>query len=138
MPYVPDSILDSTKKILGLDSDYKHFDVDIIMHINSIFSQLTQLGVGPEDGFEIEDNSTLWSAYLGGNKKINLVKSYMYLKVRILFDPPTTSFDITAKQDQIKEFEFRINVAVQSEQFKYLPIPEETEEVPGEVEWADA
>lgn len=133
MPYVPNSILDSTKKILGLDSDFKHFDVDIVMHINSVFSQLIQLGAGPEDGFEIEDSSTLWSAYLGDNKKLNFIKSYMYLKVRMLFDPPTTSFDITAKQEQIKEFEFRINVAVQSDQFKDLPLPVETEEVPGEV-----
>lgn len=137
MPYVPDSILDSTKKILGLDSDYPHFDIDIVMHINSVFSGLTQLGVGPEDGFEIEDSSTLWVEYLGANKKINLVKSYMYLKVRMLFDPPTTSFDITAKQEQIKEFEFRINVAIQSDQFTYLPLPVEDETL-GEVEWADA
>ena len=100
------------------------------MHINSVFSQLIQLGAGPEDGFEIEDSSTLWSAYLGDNKKLNFIKSYMYLKVRMLFDPPTTSFDITAKQEQIKEFEFRINVAVQSDQFKDLPLPVETEEVP--------
>ena len=122
-----DRILESVKKVLGIAPEYLAFDVDIVMHINSVFSQLIQLGAGPEDGFEIEDSSTLWSAYLGDNKKLNFIKSYMYLKVRMLFDPPTTSFDITAKQEQIKEFEFRINVAVQSDQFKDLPLPVETE-----------
>ena len=111
MPAVPNSILDSTKKILGIDADYDAFDLDIITHINSTFAQLAQLGVGPEEGFEIEDSSKLWSDFLGANKLINSVKSYMYLKVRMYFDPPTTSFDLTAKQEQIKELEWRLNVA---------------------------
>lgn len=111
MAAIPNSILDSTKKMLGLDADYDAFDIDIIIHINSTFSQLAQLGVGPDEGFEIEDNTTLWSDFLGANKLINFVKSYMYLKVRMWFDPPTTSFDLTAKQEQIKELEWRMNVA---------------------------
>lgn len=135
MPYVPNSILDSTKKVLGLDSDYDVFDVDILMHINSMFAQLHQLGVGPDDGFEIEDSTTLWSDYLGENKKISLVKSYMATKVRLLFDPPTTSFDLTAKQEQAKEFEWRIVVAVESDQLVYVP-PSEPED-PEDAVWKE-
>lgn len=110
MPAVPNSILDTTKKLLGLEYDYDRFDIDIIIHINSAFAQLAQIGVGPDEGFEIEDSSKLWSDYLGGNKLLNQVKSYMYLKVRMLFDPPTTSFDLTAKKEQILEWEWRLSV----------------------------
>jgi len=136
MPYVSNSILDTTKKVLGLDSEAKMFDEDILMHINSVFSQLHQLGVGPEDGFEISDTSTLWSAYLGDNKKVNLVKTYMYLKVRMFWDPPTTSFAITAVNDQIKELEWRINVAVDTKELVYVPI-EDDENNPTEPNWGD-
>ena len=130
MPYIENSILDSTKKVLGVDSEFHHFDIDILMHINSVFAGLIQLGAGPEDGFEIEDSSTTWDEYLNGNKKLAFIKSYMYLKVRMLFDPPTTSFDITAKQDQLKELEFRINVAVQSDQFAHFKFV-----IPADVPW---
>lgn len=130
MPYIEDSILDTTKKILGIDSEFEHFDTDIIIHINSVFAGLIQLGAGPEDGFEIEDSTATWDSYLNGNKKLSFIKSYMYLKVRMLFDPPTTSFDITAKQDQIKEFEFRINVAVQSDQFAHFKF-----DIPANIPW---
>lgn len=112
MAAIPNSILDSTKKMIGLGDDYTPFDLDIIVHINSTFSVLNQIGVGPDEGFEIEDSTKLWSDFLGTNKILNMVKSYMYLKVRMLFDPPTTSFDLTAKQEQIKELETRINYAV--------------------------
>lgn len=111
MPAVPNSILHTTKKLLGLEYDYTRFDTDIIIHINSAFAQLAQLGAGPEEGFEIEDETALWSDFLGGNKLLNQIKSYMYLKVRMLFDPPTTSFDLAAKKEQITEWEWRINVA---------------------------
>lgn len=112
MAAVPNSILDTTKKMLGLDADYDVFDLDVITHINSTFSQLAQLGVGPSEGFEIEDSNKLWADFLGTNKLINSVKSYMYLKVRMFFDPPTTSFDLAAKKEQITELEWRLNVAV--------------------------
>lgn len=132
MPAVPNSILDSTKKILGIDADYDAFDLDVITHINSTFAQLAQLGVGPADGFEIEDSSTLWSDFLGANKLINSVKSYMYLKVRMYFDPPTTSFDLTAKQEQIKELEWRLNVAAD----KAYVEPEVTDESDPTLFWS--
>lgn len=111
MAAIPNSILDTTKKILGIDPNDDVFDIDVITHINSAFAQLAQLGVGPADGFEIEDNTKLWADYLGTNKLINSVKTYMYLKVRMWFDPPNTSFDQTAKKEQITELEWRLNVA---------------------------
>lgn len=105
-----ESILNSTKKILGLDAVYTPFDLDIITHINATFSLLNQLGVGPEDGFFIEDDSALWADFDVPANQLHLVKTYVYLKVRILFDPPATSYLITAANDQVKEYEWRLNV----------------------------
>jgi hypothetical protein len=105
-----DSILDSVKKVLGLPSDHHEFDEDIIMHINSAFSTLHQLGVGPVQGFEITDNTGLWSTFLGGSLPQNNIRSYMYLSVRMLFDPPTTGYHVEAMKAKISELEWRINV----------------------------
>lgn len=110
-----DSVLTSTKKALGLAEDYPAFDPEIIMHINSVFSTLYQLGFGPKDGFLVEDKEQTWEEFIGERKNVASLKSYMYLKVRLLFDPPATSFAITAAQDQIKEFEFRLNVQREEE-----------------------
>lgn len=104
-----ESILDSVKKVLNLSSDYTPFDQDIIMHINSVFSTLQQLGVGPEVGFAIADKDAVWSDFLEGDLGLNNVKSYIYLRVRMLFDPPTTGYLVEAMKEQIKEFEWRIN-----------------------------
>ena len=104
------SILTSTKKILGIDDDYTAFDLDIITHINSAFVTLTQLGIGPTNGFMIEDATTTWDAFLGSDIRLNSVKSYVYMRVRLLFDPPTTSYLITALNEQLKELEWRLNV----------------------------
>ena len=101
-----DSILNSIKKLLGIDESYKHFDSDIIIHINSVFSVLTQLGVGPSEGFAIEDEFSIWD----DKPKQNAVKSYMYLKVRLLFDPPTSSSVTESINRMISEFEWRLNV----------------------------
>lgn len=120
MPLVPNSILDTTKKAIGIDAENTEFDIDIIMHINSAFSILSQLGVGPVEGFAIEDSSTLWVAYTANNLLINDVKTLMYLQVRLWFDPPTTSFDLTAKKEQIQELQWRLNVAVDD---KWTPPP---------------
>lgn len=106
-----DSILDTTKKALGIHADYDVFDPDIIMHINSAFATLHQLGVGPSEGFAIEDEVTTWDAFLGSNPNTrNSVKSYVYLKVRLLFDPPGTSYLIESLRRQAEEFEWRLNV----------------------------
>ena len=105
-----DSILTSTKKNLGISEEYTAFDPDITMHINSVFSTLNQLGIGPLDGFEIEDASTNWSDFLDGDKNLNSVKTYVYLRVRLLFDPPTTSYLVTSLQNQLEQIEWRLNV----------------------------
>lgn len=107
-----DSILDSIKKILGMPPDYDAFDTDLVIHINSVFGILAQLGVGPEGGFSISDNTTLWRAYLGDSKDLEMVKSYMALKVRLVFDPPTIGAVMDAMKEQIHEFEWRLNVQV--------------------------
>lgn len=104
------SILNSVKKVLGLAEDYTVFDEDVIMHINTAFSTLTQLGVGPPEGFMIEDATAEWNEFIVDDIQYNSVKSYVFLKVSMLFDPPQTSYLITAKEKQIQELEWRLNV----------------------------
>ena len=105
-----DSILNSVKKALGLDAEYDVFDVDVLMHINTVFADLTQIGIGPDAGFHIDDDTVLWADYLDNDATIAQVRSYVYLRVRMLFDPPTHSFVITSMQEQINKFEWRLNV----------------------------
>lgn len=109
MAEVKDSILDTTKKILGLESDYTAFDLDIITHINSVFFEFQQLGIGPEKGFYIDDKTKTWDEFIQ-SEDINAVKSLMALKVRLLFDPPATSFHLKAIEEMITKFEWRLNV----------------------------
>ena len=104
------SILTSTKKVLGIAADYTAFDLDIITHINTAFSTLTQLGVGPVAGFAIEDDTAVWADFYVDDIQYNAVKSYVFLRVRMLFDPPQTSYLITAMEKQIQELEWRLNV----------------------------
>lgn len=104
------SILTSVKKILGMTEAYTAFDEDVIMHINAAFSILTQLGIGPTSGFIVENELTLWSEFSVPDLQLNLVKTYLYLRVRMLFDPPTTSFLIEAMNKQIAEYEWRLGV----------------------------
>lgn len=109
-----ESILTSIKKMLGIDEEYTHFDADIIMHINSVLMILTQLGVGPESGFVIEDDTSTWIDFIPEATTVQLhaVKSYIYMKVKLIFDPPTSSAVIESMNRQIAEFEWRLNVAV--------------------------
>lgn len=104
------SILTSTKKMLGIAEDYEAFDLDVITCINSVFFSLNQLGLGPVDGFAIEDAEAEWEDFTEGGPQINAVKTYVFLKVRMLFDPPTTSFAIEAMNKQIEEHEWRLNI----------------------------
>jgi hypothetical protein len=105
------SILKSTKKILGLAEDYTAFDLDVITHINTAFSTLYQLGVGPSDGFAIEDDTLEWDDFIQGDISIvNACKTYVFLRVRLLFDPPTVSFVLTSMKEQLQEYEWRISV----------------------------
>lgn len=105
-----ESILTSIKKLLGITEDYEHFDADIIMHINSVFMILNQLGVGPPNGFSISDETATWSDYLQDGKNLESVKSYIHLKVKLLFDPPLSSAVMEAMKQIISELEWRLNV----------------------------
>ena len=105
-----DSILIGVKKILGLDESYEVFDFDVITHINTALATLTQLGVGPENGFMIVDDTSTWEEFIGDDHHLNPVKTYLYLRVRYLFDPPERSFHNEAILNQIREFEWRLNV----------------------------
>lgn len=107
-----DSILLSIKKLLGIDAACDHFDTDVILHINSALMVLNQLGVGPPNGFVVTSNAETWSDFLGTNQTIEAVKTYIYLKVRLAFDPPQSSAAIESFNKMIAEYEWRLNVAV--------------------------
>ena len=109
-----ESILTSIKKLLGIAKEYEHFDPDIIMHINSVFMTLTQLGVGPTEGFAIEDDTSVWTDFIPEVGKFEAIKSYMHLKVKLLFDPPQSSAVIESMNRMISEFEWRLKVAAES------------------------
>lgn len=107
-----ESILTSIKKLLGISEEYTQFDTDIIIHINSVFMALNQLGVGPSEGFYIEDALTEWTDYISDPAKLQAVKTYMYLKVRLLFDPSSLgSATLAVYERQIMELEWRLNMA---------------------------
>jgi hypothetical protein len=109
-----ESILDSIKKLLGVSEEYTQFDNDIIMHINTVFMNLTQLGVGPAAGFFIEDSSAVWTDFvdLENEIQLNAVKTYVYLKVKLLFDPPLSSSVVQSINNMISELEWRLNAVV--------------------------
>lgn len=109
-----ESILTSIKKMLGIDEECTHFDAIIIMHINSVLMILTQLGVGPEEGFVIEDDTSTWVDFIPevNAAQLHAVKSYICMKVRLIFDSPLSSSVIESMNRQIAEFEWRLNVAV--------------------------
>lgn len=109
-----ESILTSIKKLLGITKEYKNFDADIIMHINSVFMILTQLGVGPTEGFMIEDDSTTWDEYIEDSTKFKAVQTYVYLKVKLMFDPPLSSSVMEANKQMINELEWRLNLDAES------------------------
>lgn len=105
------SILKSMKKLLQLPADYDHYDLDVMIHINSVFSTLHQLGVGPKDGFQITGEEEKWADFVGSDPRLNSVQSYVYAKVKLLFDPPSNAFLVTSLEKIISEFDFRLLVA---------------------------
>lgn len=111
-----DSILTSIKKLLGIAEENTDFDTDITIHINSAFSILTQLGVGPVNGFSIADEDTIWDDYIGNDHRLEMVKSYVYMKVRLAFDPPTSGISMDAMKQMVSEYEWRLNVAAETNQ----------------------
>lgn len=104
------SILNSIKKMCGIDASLTVYDADILMHINSVFATLRELGIGPEPGFIIEDASAVWEEYLGTDARLSAVKSYMYFRIKLMFDPPQTSYLIDSLEREIAQMEWRLNV----------------------------
>lgn len=118
-----ESILTSVKKLLGITEDYTHFDADIIMHINTTFTILTQLGVGPSNGFFIEDDTTTWDEFIPvDDLRFNSLKTYMYMRVKLMFDPPLSSAVMSSMERQIAELEWRLNLAAESEDSNIDPV----------------
>lgn len=105
-----ESILKSTKLSLGVPAEHTAFDTEILMHLNTALSTLNQLGVGPSEGLYVEDDDLEWAALTDGDLTLNDVKSYIHLRVKMLFDPPDTGFVLTAMKEQIKELEWRLMV----------------------------
>lgn len=105
------SILNTIKKQLGVPESQEVFDQDIIVLINSALSTLEQLGVGPVGGFAIDDETAEWGDLLGEDLRLNSVKTFVYLSVRLVFDPPATSFAISAFEKRLEELTWRLQVA---------------------------
>ena len=107
-----ESILNSTKVLLGIQEDYDHFDQELILNINSVLGMLEQITIDiiPEQGFAIKDKKDTWESLIGKRKDLEMIKTYVYLKVRLAFDPPATSYLINNIQDQVKELEFRLSI----------------------------
>lgn len=109
-----ESILTSIKKLLGIAEEYTHFDEDIIRHINSVFMVLNQLGVGPAEGFRIEDDSAIWEEYISSDDNLEAVVTYVHQRVKLLFDPPLTSAVLDSANRTVSELEWRLNVAAET------------------------
>lgn len=107
-----DSILMTIRKLVCGNPYADHFDTDLLVHINACFSILNQLGVGPENGFVVTDDTQSWSSYIADNYILNMVKTYVTLKVKKIFDPPLTSSVLEAMDKEISQLEWRLNVAV--------------------------
>lgn len=105
-----ESILKTIKKLIGLAEGYTVYDEDVKVFINGAISTLTQLGIGPSAGFMIEDATTTWGAFVGDDPRLSAVKTYIHLRLKLIFDPPQTSFAITAFEKQIEELAWRLNV----------------------------
>lgn len=111
-----ESILNTVKKMLGIEVDYDAFDTDVMININSVFMMLQQLAVGPSEGFSIKGPEETWEDFLGDRSDLQAVKSYIYLKVRMLFDPPSSSFVLDSMKNQAEELEYRLNLQAEGGQ----------------------
>lgn len=116
-----DSILNSIKKMMGPGLDYNAFDTDLIIHINTVFSILTQLGVGPKNGFIIQDEDDVWSDFVDDDRTIEMAKSYIYLKCKLMFDPPQNSFIVNSYEKLCSEYEWRLNVSADGKEYPEQP-----------------
>ena len=109
-----ESILTSIKKMLGPAEEYEHFDPELIMHINSALAVATQLGIGPEEGFVVRDKNDLWTDLAPDGPMLELTKAYVYAKVKLKFDPPTTGSHVEVLKETIREYEWRACLAAES------------------------
>lgn len=108
-----ESILASISKLIGNGENSDYYDPDLIIHINSVLSELNQIGIGPEEGFIITDNTATWNDFIGDTKIIEMVKTFVYLKVKLIFDPPLSSSVLDAMERQISKLEWRLSVALE-------------------------
>jgi len=115
--YVEQRILVSIKKVLGLPEADPSFDVDLIMHINTTLARLNQLGIGPAEGFMIEDAAATWDAFVGDDPRLSQIRTYVYMAVRLVFDPPGTSYALTSMEKQVEKFEWLLNAQREEEQW---------------------
>lgn len=109
------SILNDIKKLLGIASDYTQFDTDLILHINSVFMVLNQLGIGPAEGFRITSDEETWDQYISNDDNLDAIKTYMHLKVKVVFDPPLNASVMESHKQMISELEWRLNVQHEEE-----------------------
>lgn len=109
-----DSILTSIKKLLGITEEDTSFDTDIVIHINSVFSELTQIGFGPKEGYFITGKENLWNEIVPDKKTLEMVKTYIYLKVKMIFDPPLNSSTLETYKQEAQRYEWRINSEVET------------------------
>lgn len=110
-----ESILTSVKKICGMSESFEAYDDDVILHINTIFMTLRQMGIGPTTGFSISDDSAEWRDFIENIETLEAVKTYVSLKVKLIFDPPQSSTVMQAYKDTIAECEWRLLHAVECE-----------------------
>ena len=103
-----ESILKTIKQLIGCPDDFEQFDLDLIVHINSAFATLTHLGVGPKEGYRITGADNAWSEFEDDAQKLSLIKDYVYIKTRLLFDPPTSGSLMDSLKEQLKEMEWRL------------------------------
>ena len=115
-----ESILKTIKQLIGCPDDFEQFDLDLIVHINSAFATLTHLGVGPKEGYRITGADNVWSEFEDDVQKLSLIKDYVYIKTRLLFDPPTSGSLMDSLKEQLKEMEWRLYML-------YYPISEDDE-----------
>lgn len=111
---VDDSILNSVKKLIGPDYDYGPFDRDLIMHINSAFMILNQLGLGPNKPYRISGSNEVWTDFMSDIENFQSVIDYVYLRCRLIFDPPSSSFVLSSLKEQQQELEWRLNVMAET------------------------
>lgn len=109
-----ESILDTIKKMLGIDAEDDSFDDDIIVILNSSILSLSQMGIGPSNGFVVTSVDDKWTDYITGTINLEGVKTYLYLKSKLIFDPPTTSNIVDAFNNTLKELEWRMMLAVET------------------------